>query len=65
MQAECESERESTGKDEGQENNESRNTMHTKNLEDAENSGGTRRAERERRRERERERTRVARAGLM
>lgn len=53
MRAKRESKRESSGKDEGQENNESRNTVHTKDLEDVENSGGIRRAERERRRERE------------
>lgn len=60
-----ERERESSGKDEGQENNESRNTVHTKDLEDAENSEGGRRAEREIKREREKERTRVARVDLM
>lgn len=48
---EKEREKESSGKDEGQENNESRNTVHTKDLEDAENSGGRKQTEGEKKRE--------------
>lgn len=63
-----ERERESSGKDEGQENNESRNTVHTEGPRRRRKfwrKKANRKRERDSRRGREKERTRVARVDLM